>query len=295
MAVPIALCERSPQVTPEQLLATLVPPPTFADARLESYRPDPAEPSQREARAAVERFAASLTGPRAGEGGTFSSRGRRLPWLPRRPAGSSEGSFMSPGLYLDGGFGVGKTHLLAGLWHRAPEPRLFATFVELTSLVGALGFAQAVERLATYTLVCIDEFELDDPGDTVLISTLLRRLADRGVRLAATSNTLPGRLGEGRFAAADFLREIQSLSDRFEVVRVGGPDYRSRELGMPPPPYGDDALARLADSRPGASLDHFVDLTRHLAEIHPSRYGALGRRAGLPARRSNPGRPASGA
>jgi hypothetical protein len=29
------------------------------------------------------------------------------------------------------------------------------------------------------------------------------------VRLAVTSNTLPDRLGEGRFAAADFLREIE--------------------------------------------------------------------------------------
>jgi cell division protein ZapE len=25
----------------------------------------------------------------------------------------------------------------------------------------------------------------------------------------------------------------------------------------------------------GASLDHFVDLTRHLADVHPSKYGAL--------------------
>ena len=27
---------------------------------------------------------------------------------------------------------MGKTHLLASLWHVAPEPKLFATFVELT-------------------------------------------------------------------------------------------------------------------------------------------------------------------
>jgi len=27
------------------------------------------------------------------------------------------------GVYLDGGFGVGKTHLLASLWHAVPSPR----------------------------------------------------------------------------------------------------------------------------------------------------------------------------
>ena len=43
------------------------------------------------------------------------------------------------GLYLDGGFGVGKTHLLASTWHAAPGPKAYGTFVELTHLVGALG------------------------------------------------------------------------------------------------------------------------------------------------------------
>ena len=65
---------------------------------------------------------------------------------------------------------------------------------------------------ADYRLLCIDEFELDDPGDTVLVSTLLSRLVASGVRVAATSNTLPDALGEGRFAADDFLREIQALA-----------------------------------------------------------------------------------
>ena len=36
----------------------------------------------------------------------------------------------------------------------------------------------AVDALSAYSLVCIDEFELDDPGDTVLMSRLMRELAD---------------------------------------------------------------------------------------------------------------------
>jgi cell division protein ZapE len=147
--------------------------------------------------------------------------------------------------------------------------------VGYTHLVGALGFAAAVEALAEFRLVCIDEFELDDPGDTVLMSTLLGELVQAGVSLAATSNTLPDKLGEGRFAAEDFLREIQGLAAHFDVLRIDGEDYRHRGLPEAPEPVPDDALRAFATRTPGAVLDDFVPLTRHLATIHPSRYGAL--------------------
>jgi cell division protein ZapE len=71
------------------------------------------------------------------------------------------------GLYLDGGFGVGKTHLLAAAYRALPDdavhPKAFATFMELTQLAGVFGFVECIELLADYTLLCIDEFELDDP------------------------------------------------------------------------------------------------------------------------------------
>ena len=180
-----------------------------------------------------------------------------------------------PGIYLDGGFGVGKTHLLASLWHVAAGPKMYCTFVELTNLVGALGMRSAVAELTSYRLICIDEFELDDPGDTVLISRLLGQLVQAGVQLAATSNTLPDKLGEGRFQAIDFLREIQGLSAHFDVRRIDGPDYRHRGLPVAPEPWANADVERVAGERPGSSCDHFVDLYHHLAELHPSKYGAL--------------------
>jgi len=259
--VPIALTERNPSVPRDRLLGELVPPPRFAEVSFDSYRPDPAQPSQAQAVETLRSFADALSEPR--KRSRWSSLSRRA----RRTEGQG-------GVYLDGGYGVGKTHLLASTWHAAPGPKLFATFVELTHLVGALGFHDAVAALSSYTLVCVDEFELDDPGDTVLVSTLLRNLRDAGVRLVATSNTLPGKLGEGRFATDDFMREIQGLSAHFESVRVDGEDYRHRGLPEAPAAPSLDAVRRRAEA-PGASFDHFVDLSRHLAEVHPSKYGAL--------------------
>lgn len=254
------LTDRDPRVGPDELIGTLVPPPRFDHVRFDTYQPDPDEPSQAAAVVAGEAFAARVGAPRAGRlRGLLSGR---------RPTAR-------PGLYFDGGFGVGKTHLLASLWHAVPGPKSYGTFVELTHLVGALGFAEAVRRLSDHRLLAIDEFELDDPGDTMLVTRLLTELTEAGVFVAATSNTLPDRLGEGRFAAEDFLREIQALSARFTVVRVDGPDYRHRGLPDAPPPMSEEDLVASAEAVPGATLDDFDALCAHLARLHPSRYGRL--------------------
>lgn len=258
--MPASLTDRDPRVGPQDIVAGLVPPPHFAAERFDTYVPDPGQPSQAAALAGLRRFADRVAAPAAPRRSVF----RRAP----APSGRS-------GVYLDGGFGVGKTHLLASLWHAVPGPKRFGTFVEYTNLVGALGFRTAVEVLSVSRLVCIDEFELDDPGDTVLMSTLLGELVAAGVSLAATSNTLPDRLGEGRFAADDFLREIQGLSAYFDVLRIDGEDYRHRGLPAAPAPASTEQVIRAVGDRTDASLDDFSALVRHLGQVHPSSYGAL--------------------
>lgn len=256
--MPARLVDRDPVAPAGELIAGLVPPPLFAGVSFDTYRPDPAEPTQAAALDALSAFADRLAEP--------SPRGSRLH---RRESPTARG------IYLDGGFGVGKTHLLASLWHAVPGPKAYATFVELTHLAGAFGFAALAEALGGMRLLAIDEFELDDPGDTVLVSTLLARLAERGVALAATSNTLPDRLGEERFAADGFMREIQGLATRFTSYRVDGPDYRHRGLPPAPEPLPSAEVAASASARDGATLDDFAALVEHLSALHPSRYGAL--------------------
>ncbi|MDT5213360.1 MAG: cell division protein ZapE [Mycobacterium sp.] len=257
------LTDRHPSVTSERLIAGLVPPPTFATVDFDTYRPDPAEPSQAAAVQACLRFCDEAVTQRAGKKKLFGKR-EVLPGV---------------GVYLDGGFGVGKTHLLASIYYRLAAadagPVAFATFGELTQLAGVFGFVECIDLLAEYVVVCIDEFELDDPGNTTLISRLLSQLVERGVSIAATSNTLPEQLGEGRFAAQDFLREINTLAAIFTTVRIEGPDYRHRDLPpAPEPPLDAEVRARAAGVE-GATLDDFDALCAHLATMHPSRYLAL--------------------
>src|SRR5690625_5650728 len=104
--VTTALADRRPEPTLERLLADLMPPPRFAQARLDNYVPDPAHPSQTQAKEAITECAERLGRPRGGL--------RAL--LRRRPDPAR-------GIYLDGGVGVGKTHLRAALLHAADGPR----------------------------------------------------------------------------------------------------------------------------------------------------------------------------
>ena len=254
----VSLVDRTPSITGAEIVTELVPPRQFADASLENYRPDDDFPSQAEAVEAVRTFdEAPVPGARRG--------------LFRRRA---EASVVLPGLYLDGGFGVGKTHLLAALYNRSAGRRYFGTFIEYTALVGAVGYAGAAAQLKGASLVCIDEFELDDPGDTMMMTRLLGDLADDGTRIAATSNTPPNALGEGRFAAADFLREIQGLSDRFRTLRIDGNDYRRREVEATASVV-DDVDAALSATRGPVSIDDFGAVVAHLSTVHPSRYVKL--------------------
>lgn len=260
------LADRHPTVSPERLIAQLKPPPTFADVSFATYRPDPAEPTQATALVACQDFCRQAVQRRAG----------------RRKLLGKRAVLPGVGLYLDGGFGVGKTHLLASAYYQLPgdgpeppNPKAFATFGELTQLAGVFGFVECIDLLADYTVVCIDEFELDDPGNTTLISRMLSALVEKGVSVAATSNTLPEQLGEGRFAAQDFLREINTLASIFTTVRIDGPDYRHRDLPPAPQPLTDEQVQARAAGVPGATLDDFDALCSHLATMHSSRYLSL--------------------
>lgn len=246
------------ELSPKELVEGLVPPPHFLAVRFENFIPDPNQPTQSLAVTELLDFGKYINTPK-------KFWGRKAP-------------LRKPGIYLDGGFGVGKTHLLASLWHAVDGKKVFGTFVEYTNLVGVLGFAETVKALSECKLVCIDEFELDDPGDTVLMSTLLLRLVENGVYLAATSNTLPDRLGEERFASEDFAREIQGLANHFVSLRIDGDDYRHRNLdSVTGPVQGDliSALSGLNQNQIRVGYNSFSEITGHLSTLHPSKYQKL--------------------
>jgi cell division protein ZapE len=252
-------------------LEGLIPPPRFGLTTFEGYQPQ--DPSQERARDEVREFA--LLRPRR------EAAGFRWPW--RRPPEAP-----GQGLYLDGGFGVGKTHLLAAAYHEAEGPKAYLSFQELVYLIGVLGGVRAKEALGHYSLLCIDEFELDDPGNTLIVKQFLAHALAGGGRVLTTSNTPPERQGQGRFNAHDFRREIQSIARHFRTLTLAGGDYRRRrhQAGL----MSEAALETLLASEPAPGphtgphtgpyrgpkvYGDWPALTTLLAALHPVRYRGL--------------------
>jgi cell division protein ZapE len=196
--------------------AELVPPPRFRDATFATYAIDRTVPGQAAAVAAVQAF--------AGTGNGLLNR-----WF-----GSGR-----PGLYLDGSFGVGKTHLLAACYHEATGTRRYCPFSDAMSLMTMRGPQEAAALLAA-DLVCLDEFELDDPANTRLADLLLGLLAERGARFVTTSNTVVGELGDGRMAVDLFRAQLSRIGGACHGVHVPGHDHRRLQVrdGDDPPLWG---------------------------------------------------------
>lgn len=233
--------------------SNLTPPPRFGRTTFAAYRPQ--TKVQAEAMAEVQRFI------------TPGSQ----PWRPLRRMMRREGQ----GLYLDGGFGVGKTHLLAAAWQAADwtdDRKSYLSFQELVYLVGLLGSEGAWKAFSDVRLLCIDEFELDDPGNTLIVSKFLRHVMSQGTDVMTTSNTPPASQGQGRFAADDFRREIQGIAERFTVVALDGSDYRAPAASI----EVNDAetfTAELAAAPDGSVIANAHELTEFLRSLHPVRYG----------------------
>lgn len=252
---------------PAELVAGFVPPPRFAGKRFDDYHPDPRHPSQAEAVARLQAIADELRAEsRTGLGRTLRSL---------LGSGARRGS----GVYLDGGFGVGKTHLLAALWNESGVRGAYLSFDELVYTIGLLGVEGTRAAFRGLKLAAVDEWELDDPGNLKMAIAFLRGALADGMRIATTSNTVPNELGSGRFDQKRFASEIEELSAAFEVLEIGGEDFRHRRFQADPGRryFLDDAALDQAIARGGERTlaADFPALLAALGQVHPIRYVAL--------------------
>jgi cell division protein ZapE len=268
----LALSAIDTEASLETVVAGFVPTPRFARVSFDSYHPVPAFPSQRAARDRLRAFAAEVAA---------ESDNRPL-WLRfwPRPVGP-EGP---RGIYLDGGYGVGKTHLLAATYHAADGRKAYLSFSELIYTIIQMGLQSSIDAFRPYRLICLDEFELDDIASTHMAATFLRGVmaGPDGSRVVATSNTLPTELGKGRFAAHEFTREIGQIAAQFEIVQIEGEDYRHR-----PPPGGalpgivltpEELREEFEEFEPTGGGKVFAthpELMAQLGQLHPIRYARL--------------------
>jgi len=194
-------------------------------------------------------------------------------WLARFGLGG--GIDVPKGLYLWGPVGRGKSMLMDLFFAAAPIAKkrrvhFHAFMLEVHNRIEAQRrrpSRQPTARVAATlaeeaTLLCFDEFQVNDIADAMILERLFRALFDAGTIVVATSNRHPGRLYENGLQRDRFLPFIALLQQRLDTVELdSGRDYRlARMIGKPVyfHPLDDTVHRALAAA--------FADLTEGMPE-----------------------------
>ena len=170
---------------------------------------------------------------RAAEQNTLRARARKLMGRSAAP---------ERGLYIWGGVGRGKTHLVDTFYDSLGLDRKlrvhFHRFMQrvhsaLTQYSGAKNPLEVVaDDIADEALVlCFDEFFVSDIGDAMILGGLIDALFRRGVTLVTTSNIPPQELYRDGLQRSRFLPAIALLEQHLTVTHLeAATDYRFRTL-----------------------------------------------------------------
>jgi len=235
-------------------------PLKFSDCTFENYIPNLEYPSQREVKEklitsvrVIEKF-----NKKNGLNGLFKSNAK-----PKN-------------IYIDGGFGVGKTHLLASIINSYRGSSLFISFSELMYLIAYFNLLPTVEKLSKFDLVLLDEFELDDPGDAMMGINFVRELNKTNSIIITTSNTTPTNLGGRKFDILVFKERIGKLADYFNLFVIDGEDYRVSKHPRIEYNASHKTLRDLYNEYKVKNRKKlyvkFDELISRLSDVHPVRY-----------------------
>ncbi len=201
------------------------------------------------------------------------------------------------GLYLVGDVGRGKSMLMDLFFETADVPRKrrihFHEFMQ-DAHRRIYAWRRAPHRLADphsddpippladaiaaeASLLCFDEFQVNDIADAMILGRLFKALFARGVVVVATSNTRPDDLFAGQPGRDAFLPFIALLKQHLDVLAMeGSRDWRRQRLrGMP-------TWHVPVDDRADRALDAaFHELTGG-AKARPERLMVMGRVLAVP-------------
>ena len=180
------------------------------------------------------------------------------------------------GIYLVGEVGRGKSMLMDLFFATADVPRkrrthFHAFMQEVHQRIHAWrrqperladpGSDDPIPPLATAiaaeaSLLCFDEFQINDIADAMILGRLFKALFARGVVVVATSNTAPDDLFAGQPGRDAFLPFIELIKQYLDVlVMRGSRDWRRQRLRALPTWYVPaDGAARQALDRTFAEL-----------------------------------------
>jgi len=197
-------------------------------------------------------------------------------WLARFGLAENGGSHPPVGLYLCGPVGRGKSMLMDLFFHSVPNSRkrrvhFHAFMLEVHDRIERERRAQtdrpmakvASDLVAEATLLCFDEFQVEDIADAMILERLFRALFEAGVVVVATSNRAPDELYEHGLQRERFLPFVALLKQKLYVLELdSGRDYRLARL------HGNPVYHHPLDEAAHDALEHaFAELTDGAAGV----------------------------
>ena len=176
-------------------------------------------------------------------------------------------------IYIDGTYGIGKTHLLSACFHNFKGSKAFMSFLELTYFMNYSGLEKTIEYFKPIDLLLIDEFDLDDPATTRMAARFIDSINDN-TTIITTSNRLPKELGGGKFDTTQFARELGIISNTFDTITVEGKSFRIN-LAAWQAVFSNKSFqeaAKTYEPKKDKLLVDFNDLMETLQNNHPFKF-----------------------
>ena len=257
-------------ISVEQCFENLRPHPKFSRCTFENYIPDENYPSQSQIKSLLQNTLEQMKAYSP----TQQSQGKSLFGFlkSKKP---SNGSDKPNNIYIDGSYGIGKTHLLSSCYNTCERgSKAFMSFGEMNYYFHYLGVEKCIEHFSDLSLLLIDEFELDDPAMTHIMAKFFREI-NKNTLIITTSNTLPNELGKLRFQTDNFTKQLGDIAGSFETIIVEGEDYRKRNKIWMKNVSEDsflDAFAMYTAESKTKSKITFENLIKILESTHPFKY-----------------------
>lgn len=187
------------------------------------------------------------------------------------------------GLYIWGGVGRGKSHLMNVFFDQLPITQKwrihFHRFMlwvheqngQLADQVNPLELI-AKQVSDKNKLLCLDEFMVTDIADAMILHGLLKPLYAQGVVLVTTSNTAPDNLYLDGIQRDSFMGAIRLLNQQCHVIEVSGDkDFRRREWVF------DEIYYSPLDGQASAGLQRCYHQLTGATELAPQSLTVAGR------------------
>ena len=256
-------------ISVQDCFANLRPHPKFAECTFENYIPDDRFTTQAEIKQLLQDTLMQMKSFNAKPAKHKKSILSFMKKDDKKASGKPEN------IYIDGSYGIGKTHLLSSCYNICQKGnKAFMSFGEMNYFFHYLGVEKCIEYFSELSLLLIDEFELDDPAMTHIMAKFFREINENTL-IITTSNTLPTDLGKLRFQTDNFTKQLGDIASSFKAIIVEGEDYRKRNKQWMKTVSEDSFLDTFAmytpEKKPKTKIN-YDDLIKILESTHPFRY-----------------------